>query len=121
MLLCTFRSVFACSRELLCVGSCMWLRHKTTLMLVSLACIPEPCRDLLCAIGNLHPSVLITSFHRAMQRVPQVKDLPAIVSAMLVKPIPPALDASGEGLFTTVIPDNRCCPRLQPTWSSAKL
>lgn len=44
----------------------------------------------------------------AMQRVPAVKDLPAIVSAMLVKPIPPALDASGEGLFTTVIPDNRC-------------
>ena len=42
-----------------------------------------------------------------MQRVPAVKDLPAIVSAMLVKPIPPALDASGEGLFTTVIPDNR--------------
>ena len=37
-----------------------------------------------------------------------MKDLPAIVSAMLVKPIPPALDASGEGLFTTVIPDNRC-------------
>lgn len=36
-----------------------------------------------------------------------MKDLPAIVSAMLVKPIPPALDASGEGLFTTVIPDNR--------------
>ena len=50
----------------------------------------------------------------AMQRVPAVKDLPAIVSAMLVKPIPPALDASGEGLFTTVIPDNRCilCLRL---------
>jgi hypothetical protein len=44
----------------------------------------------------------------AVQRVPAVKDLPAIVSAMLVKPIPPALDASGEGLFTTVIPDNRC-------------
>ena len=41
-----------------------------------------------------------------MQRVPAVKDLPAIVS----KPIPPALDASGEGLFTTVIPDNRCAP-----------
>lgn len=43
----------------------------------------------------------------ATQRVPGVKDLPAIVSAMLVKPIPPALDASSEGLFTTVIPDNR--------------
>jgi hypothetical protein len=48
----------------------------------------------------------------AVQRVPAVKDLPAIVSAMLVKPIPPALDASGEGLFTTVIPDNRCAPRI---------
>ncbi len=46
-------------------------------------------------------------FNCNLQRVPATKDLPAIASAMLVKPLAPALDASSEGLFTTVIPDGR--------------
>lgn len=46
----------------------------------------------------------------AAQRVPATKDLPAVVPAMLVKPLAPQLDSSGEGLFGTVIPDNRCRP-----------
>eukprot|EP00208_Stichococcus_sp_RCC1054_P002835 CAMPEP_0206140322 /NCGR_PEP_ID=MMETSP1473-20131121/9097_1 /ASSEMBLY_ACC=CAM_ASM_001109 /TAXON_ID=1461547 /ORGANISM="Stichococcus sp, Strain RCC1054" /LENGTH=740 /DNA_ID=CAMNT_0053534441 /DNA_START=308 /DNA_END=2527 /DNA_ORIENTATION=- len=41
-----------------------------------------------------------------LQRVPATKDLPPIVSAMLVKPLVPQLDSSGEGLFDSVIPDN---------------
>ena len=43
-----------------------------------------------------------------LQRIPAFNDLPAIVGAPLVKSItPPDLDASTEGLFTSVIPDTR--------------
>lgn len=44
----------------------------------------------------------------AVQRIPPSSELPVVAAAMLVKPIPPQLDASGEGLFTSVIPDNWC-------------
>ena len=42
-----------------------------------------------------------------LQRIPQFLDLPPIAPAALVKPIPPALDAARDGLFTSVIPDGR--------------
>lgn len=42
-----------------------------------------------------------------LQRILPASDLPAVAGALLVKPIAPHLDASGEGLFTSVIPDNR--------------
>ena len=46
-----------------------------------------------------------------LQRIPQFLDLPPIAPAALVKPIPPALDAARDGLFTSVIPDGRWdCP-----------
>eukprot|EP00884_Botryococcus_braunii_P008240 jgi/Botrbrau1/17417/Bobra.0054s0013.1 len=42
-----------------------------------------------------------------LQRIPKASDLPPILPSPLVKPIPPTdLDASGEGLFHSVIPDN---------------
>lgn len=47
-----------------------------------------------------------------VQRIPPSGGLPAVAGAMLVKAIPPQLDASGEGLFTSVIPDNWCVYRL---------
>lgn len=46
-----------------------------------------------------------------LQRVPKAADLPAIQPSPLVKSLPPTdLDASGETLFQSVIPDNRCSP-----------
>lgn len=42
-----------------------------------------------------------------LQRIPAFADLPQIVPATLVKPIPPALEATREGLFASVIPDGR--------------
>ena len=45
-----------------------------------------------------------------LQRILPASELPPVAGALLVKPIVPHLDASGEGLFTSVIPDNRCGP-----------
>ncbi len=42
-----------------------------------------------------------------LQRILPGGELPPVAGALLVKPIAPHLDASGEGLFTSVIPDNR--------------
>ncbi len=43
-----------------------------------------------------------------LQRIPKASDLPPILPFALVKPIPADdLDASAEGLFQSVIPDNR--------------
>jgi len=42
-----------------------------------------------------------------LQRILLAGELPAVAGALLVKPIAPHLDASGEGLFTSVIPDSR--------------
>ena len=42
-----------------------------------------------------------------LQRILPASELPPVAGALLVKPIAPHLDASGEGLFTSVIPDNR--------------
>jgi hypothetical protein len=43
-----------------------------------------------------------------LQRIPPGSELATVAGALLVKPIVPHLDASREGLFTSVIPDNRC-------------
>ena len=46
-----------------------------------------------------------------LQRVPNFSDLPEIQPYILVKSLPLAdVDASGETLFQTVIPDTRYCP-----------
>lgn len=43
-----------------------------------------------------------------LQRVPNFADLPAIQPYILVKSLTlPDIDAAGESLFQTVIPDNR--------------
>lgn len=72
-------------------------------------------RELNEALATLE-GTLIKNLNRAerenetvyLQRIPDVKDLPKIAPAPLVKPIPPSdLSSDGDGLFTSVIPDSR--------------
>jgi programmed cell death 6-interacting protein len=44
-----------------------------------------------------------------LERVPPFADLPPVQGALLVKPAPPqGLDAGGEALFSSLVPDSRC-------------